>query len=71
MSVSVFFINCSRSNIASDVAVSPTGTSYASGGEDGYVRLHHFDRSYFDFVYEVERESDAQRNGIGMVGVSA
>jgi len=38
------------------VAVSPTGKAYASGGEDGYVRLHHFDRSYFDFMYEVERE---------------
>lgn len=38
------------------VAVSPTGKAYASGGEDGYVRLHHFDRGYFDFLYEVERE---------------
>lgn len=38
------------------VAVSPTGKAYASGGEDGYVRLHHFDRGYFDFMYEVERE---------------
>jgi translation initiation factor 3 subunit I len=38
------------------VAVSPTGKAYASGGEDGYVRLHHFDRAYFDFMYEVERE---------------
>ncbi|BFZ64477.1 translation initiation factor eIF3 subunit [Saitoella coloradoensis] len=31
------------------VAVHPAGTAYASGGEDGYVRLHHFDPSYFDF----------------------
>ncbi|KAF3932132.1 hypothetical protein ABW20_dc0107712 [Dactylellina cionopaga] len=37
------------------IAVHPAGTSYASGGEDGYVRLHHFDKSYFDFMYEVER----------------
>jgi len=22
---------------------------YASGGEDGYVRLHHFDDDYFNF----------------------
>jgi len=36
------------------VAVHPQGTGYASGGEDGYVRVHHFDRSYFDFKYEVE-----------------
>lgn len=38
------------------VAVDPTGKGYCSGGEDGYVRVHHFDRSYFDFGYEVERE---------------
>jgi hypothetical protein len=41
---------------AIDVAVHPQGTSYCNGGEDGYVRLHHFDRSYQDFLYEVERE---------------
>ena len=33
------------------------GRGYASGGEDGYVRVHHFDKSYFDFLYEVEREA--------------
>ncbi|KAI1331802.1 eukaryotic translation initiation factor 3 subunit I [Xylariaceae sp. FL0255] len=38
------------------VAANPTGKSYASGGEDGYVRIHHFDKGYFDFLYEVERE---------------
>lgn len=38
------------------VATDPQGRSYASGGEDGYVRIHHFDKSYFDFLYEVERE---------------
>lgn len=38
------------------VAADPTGKSYASGGEDGYVRVHHFDKGYFDFNYEVERE---------------
>ena len=40
------------------IAVHPNGVSYASGGEDGYVRLHHFDKSYFDFMYEVEREAN-------------
>jgi len=39
------------------VAVSPLGTGYASGGEDGYVRVHHFDQPYFDFKFEVEREN--------------
>ncbi|KAL7273020.1 translation initiation factor eIF3 subunit [Rhizina undulata] len=37
------------------VAVHPQGTGYASGGEDGYVRVHHFDKPYFDFMYEVEK----------------
>ncbi|KAL9008856.1 MAG: hypothetical protein Q9173_006062 [Seirophora scorigena] len=36
------------------VAVDPQGRGYASGGEDGYVRVHHFDKGYFDFMYEVE-----------------
>lgn len=43
------------------VAVDPLGRGYASGGEDGYVRVHAFDRGYFDFGYEVERE-------MGLVG---
>ncbi|KAH7091787.1 WD40 repeat-like protein [Auriculariales sp. MPI-PUGE-AT-0066] len=29
------------------LAVHPDGKSYASGGEDGFVRVHHFDESYF------------------------
>ena len=27
----------------------PDGKGFASGGEDGYVRLHHFDPDYFTF----------------------
>jgi len=42
------------------VAVDPTGKGYASGGEDGYVRVHQFDKGYFDFTYEVERQARAQ-----------
>ncbi|KIV82023.1 eukaryotic translation initiation factor 3 subunit I [Exophiala sideris] len=38
------------------IAVHPQGTAYSSGGEDGYVRMHNFDKAYFDFTYEVERE---------------
>ena len=26
--------------------------SYSSGGEDGYVRVHTFDDSYFNFNFE-------------------
>jgi len=30
------------------LAFSPDGTSFASGSEDGYIRLHHFDKHYMD-----------------------
>jgi translation initiation factor 3 subunit I len=43
------------------VAVDPQGKGYASGGEDGYVRVHQFDKGYFDFSYEVERQARAQQ----------
>jgi len=39
------------------VAADPQGKGYASGGEDGYVRVHQFDKGYFDFTYEVERQA--------------
>lgn len=29
------------------LAVHPKGTCYASGSEDGFVRVHHFDDSYY------------------------
>ncbi|KAF8182325.1 eukaryotic translation initiation factor 3 [Pholiota molesta] len=29
------------------IAINSSGTSYASGGEDGFVRVHHFDETYF------------------------
>jgi translation initiation factor 3 subunit I len=31
------------------LAFHPKGAGFASGGEDGYVRLHHFDDNYFKF----------------------
>ncbi|KAM7198631.1 eukaryotic translation initiation factor 3 subunit I [Rhypophila sp. PSN 637] len=44
------------------VAADPTGKGYASGGEDGYVRVHQFDKGYFDFMYEAERERQNKLN---------
>lgn len=34
------------------IAFHPDGESYSSGGEDGYVRNHVFDKSYYDFEFE-------------------
>jgi translation initiation factor 3 subunit I len=30
------------------VRFTPDGRGFATGGEDGYVRLHHFDNDYFN-----------------------
>lgn len=35
------------------LAFNPSGKQYASGGEDGYIRIHDFDPSYFQFEFEV------------------
>ena len=32
------------------LAYHPSGKGYASGAEDGYIRVHHFDQDYFDFL---------------------
>ena len=42
LSVSILSLFCE-----SRIAVSPTGKCYASGGEDGFVRVHHYDDTYF------------------------
>jgi translation initiation factor 3 subunit I len=34
------------------LAFSPDGQGYVSGGEEGYIRAHRFDPSYFDFEFE-------------------
>lgn len=31
------------------IAIHPDGKSYASGGEDGFVRIHYFDNDYLDY----------------------
>lgn len=33
------------------IAIHPFGTSYSSGAEDGTIRIHHFDKDYFEFDY--------------------
>lgn len=45
------------------IAVHPDGTGYASGGEDGFIRVHNFDKSYFDFEYDAERTERAIASG--------
>ena len=34
------------------LAYHPDGRSYASGGEDGYLRIHTFDDSYHEFKFD-------------------
>ncbi|EGV62260.1 translation initiation factor eIF3 subunit [Yamadazyma tenuis] len=45
------------------IAVHPNGSGYASGGEDGFIRVHSFDKSYFDFEYDAERTERAIASG--------
>jgi len=40
------------------LAINPDGRSYASGGEDGYIRLHHFDPSYYAIADPVPEDFD-------------
>ena len=41
------------------LAINPNGLSYASGAEDGYIRLHFFDKSYLDMKDPVPEEGRA------------
>lgn len=59
----VIFVFCFRLDDSWDfiVAINPNGRNYASGAEDGYVRLHFFDKSYLDMkdpVPEAEESTD-------------
>lgn len=38
------------------LAINPNGRCYASGAEDGYIRLHYFDKSYLDMKDPVPEE---------------
>lgn len=44
------------------IAIHPTGRSYTSGAEDGFMRMHHFDPAYLNMSDMIPRESkqDAQ-----------
>lgn len=37
------------------VAVHPDDLGYVSGGEDGFIRVHYYDKSYYDFEFDAER----------------
>lgn len=36
------------------LAFHPSGKGYTSGGEDGYIRVHDFDPSYFSFEFQTQ-----------------
>jgi hypothetical protein len=40
------------------VDINPNGLNYASGAEDGYVRLHFFDKDYLDMKDPVPEDGD-------------
>lgn len=37
------------------VAVHPDDLGYVSGGEDGFIRVHYYDKSYYEFEFDAER----------------
>ena len=45
------------------IAVNPDGSSYASGAEDGYIRLHHFDQDYINREDSVPEEPIEAQEG--------
>lgn len=47
------------------LAIHPDGTSYVSGGEDGYVRLHHYDEEYLNLSDEADKIAE---NAAAMAG---
>lgn len=53
LTVLLLFFRCA-------VDINPTGRSYASGAEDGYVRLHLFDKDYLDMKDPVPEEDEAE-----------
>jgi WD40 repeat protein len=50
------------------VAINPNGRNYASGAEDGYVRLHFFDKSYLDMKDPVPEADEEVEEGAAEAG---
>lgn len=46
------------------VDINPNGRNYASGAEDGYVRLHHFDKDYLDMKDPVPEEGEEDEDDV-------
>ena len=44
------------------VDINPSGRSYASGAEDGYVRLHIFDKDYLEMKDPVPEEDEEEED---------
>lgn len=42
--------------------INPNGRNYASGAEDGYVRLHQFDQDYLDMKDPVPEEGEDEED---------
>jgi len=42
------------------LAINPNGRSFASGAEDGYIRLHFFDKSYLDMKDPVPEDEETK-----------
>jgi hypothetical protein len=45
------------------VDINPNGRCYASGAEDGYVRLHFFDKDYLDMTDPVPEADEEEKTG--------
>lgn len=46
--------------VIASVAINPDGRSYASGAEDGFVRLHYFDKDYLEMKDSVPEEDEVE-----------
>ena len=54
----LYVLTCCCFLVKFSVDINPTGRNYASGAEDGYVRLHHFDKDYLEMKDPVPEENE-------------